>query len=76
MFNAAVALALLSAVAIIVAVMLQKTKSDGFSAAMGGSDSARFTPGSKEERLDKLAKVAAVVWVVSCLAVAILWYRQ
>lgn len=68
-------MAVLSAIAIIVAVMLQKTKADGFSAAMGGSDTARHTPGSKEEWLDKIAKVAAVIWVISCLAVAILWYR-
>ncbi len=75
MLRVAVAMAVMSALAIIVAVMLQKTKADGFSAAMGGSDSARHTPGSKEEWLDKIAKVAAVIWVISCLAVAILWYR-
>ena len=75
MLRVAVAMAVLSAIAIIVAVMLQKTKADGFSAAMGGSDTARHTPGSKEEWLDKIAKVAAVIWVISCLAVAILWYR-
>ncbi len=68
-------MAVLSALAIIVSVMLQKTKADGFSAAMGGSDTTRHTPGSKEEWLDKIAKVAAVIWVISCLAVAILWYR-
>ena len=76
MFNVTVAVALLSGLAIVVAVMLQKTKADGFSAAMGGSDSTRHTPGSKEEWLDKIAKFSAVVWVLACLATAILWYRR
>ena len=77
MLNVAMVIAVLSGLAITVAVMLQKTKADGFSAAMGGgSDSTRFTPGSKEEWLDKIARVAAVIWVIACLGVAILWYRQ
>ena len=77
MLNVAMVAAVLSGLAIIVAVMLQKTKADGFSAAMGGgADSTRFTPGSKEEWLDKIARVAAVIWVIACLAVAILWYKQ
>ena len=65
-----------SGVAIIVAVALQKTKSDGFSAAMGGgSDMTRHTPGSREAWLDAVAKYAAVIWAVACLVVAILWYH-
>ena len=76
MLKVAIALALLSGAAIIIAVMLQKTKADGFSAAMGGGAGAtRHTPGSKEEWLDKIAKYAAVVWVLACLVVAILWYH-
>ena len=77
MLKAAMVIAVVSGLAIVVAVMLQKTKADGFSAAMGGgSDTTRFTPGSKEEWLDKIARVAAVIWVRACLGVAILWYKQ
>ncbi len=76
MLNIASAIAILSGVAIIVAVALQKTKADGFSAAMGGgSDMTRHTPGSKEAWLDAVAKYASIIWVLACLAVAILWYR-
>ncbi len=75
MLNVAVAVAVLSGLAIIVAVVLQKTKADGFSAAMGGgSDITRHTPGSKEAWLDMVAKYAAIVWVLACLVVAIIWY--
>ena len=76
MLNVAAVVAVLSGVAIVVAVALQKTKADGFSAAMGGgSGTTRHTPGSKEAWLDAVAKYAAVIWVLSCLVVAIMWYR-
>jgi len=76
MLNVALGVAVLSGLAIIVAVVLQKTKADGFSAAMGGgSDTTRHTPGSKEAWLDAMAKYAAVIWVLACLVVAILWYK-
>ncbi len=75
MLNVALAVAVLSGLAIVTVVLLQKSRADGFSAAMGGADQARYTPGSKEEWLDKIAKVAAVIWVLACLAVAILWYQ-
>lgn len=71
----ALVLALLSALAIIAAVAFQTSKADGFSAALGGADSSRFKEGSKEAWLDKIAKVAAVIWVLACLVVAILWYK-
>ncbi len=71
----ALILALLSGLAIIVAVMFQTSNADGFSAAMGGADTSRFKEGSKEAWLDKIAKVAAVIWVLACLIVAILWYK-
>jgi len=76
MLNVAMSVAVLSGIAIIVAVALQKTKADGFSAAMGGgSDVTRHTPGSKEAWLDAVAKYASVIWVLACLVVAIMWYR-
>ena len=76
MLNVAAGIAVLSGLAIVVAVVLQKTKADGFSAAMGGgADTTRHTPGSKEALLDAVAKYAAVIWVLACLVVAIMWYR-
>ncbi len=76
MLNVAAGIAVLSGLAIVVAVALQKTKADGFSAAMGGgSDMTRHTPGSKEALLDAVAKYAAIIWVLACLVVAIMWYR-
>lgn len=72
----ALIIASLAAVAIILSVMFQTSKADGFSAAMGGgTNTARFKEGSKEAWLDKIAKVAAVIWVVACLVGAILWYK-
>ena len=72
----ALVIASVSGLAIIVAVMLQTSKADGFSAAIGGgTDTSRFKEGSREAWLDKIAKVGAVVWVLSCLALAILWYK-
>jgi len=76
MLNVAAGVAVVSGLAIIVAVALQKTKADGFSAAMGGgADTTRHTPGSREAWLDALAKYAAIIWVLACLVVAIMWYR-
>ena len=72
----ALVVASLSGLAIIIAVMLQTSKADGFSAAMGGgADASRFKEGSREAWLEKIAKVGAVVWVLACLVVAILWYK-
>ncbi len=71
----ALAIALLSALAVIIAEMLQTSSADGFSAAMGGSDRSRFKEGSREAWLDSIVKYGAIVWVLACLAVAILWYK-
>lgn len=75
MQTVALIIASLSGLAIIIAVVMQTSKADGFSAAMGGGDGARFREGSKEAWLDKIAKVGAVIWVIACLIVAILWYK-
>ncbi len=71
----ALVIALLSALAVIVAEMLQSSGDPGFSAAMGGSDRSRFKEGSREAWLDTIVKYGAIVWVLACLAVAILWYK-
>ena len=66
--------AFVSAIVLIISVMLQDSKSAGFSAAMGGSDSAQFTKGSMEELYDRITKVSAIVWIVSCVVVAVIKY--
>jgi len=68
------AIALLSGVALVVSVMLQTSKAESFSAAMGTGSDTRFKPGSREEWLYKLTRVSAIIWIVSCLVVAVLYY--
>ncbi len=67
------ALAIISGIAIIVAEALQTAKADGFS-VITGMDSARFQPGTKEYMLERITRVAAVTWLLSCIAYAYLWY--
>jgi len=67
-------IAFVSAIVLIISVMLQDSKSAGFSAAMGGSDSAQFTKGSMEELYDRITKVSAIVWILSCVVVAVIKY--
>ena len=71
-------IAFVSGVALILSVMFQTTKAEGFSAAMGGGGSgadSRFKPGSREEWLYKITKVSAVIWIISCVLVAFTWYQ-
>jgi len=69
------ALASISGVALIIAVMLQTNKAESFSAAMGGGgDQGRFRKGSREEMLDRITKYSAIVWIVSCALLAVVWY--
>ena len=63
-----------SGVVLIISVMLQDSKNAGFSAAMGGSDTAQFTKGSMEELYDRITKVSAVIWILSCTVVAVIKY--
>jgi len=65
-------IASVSGVVLIISVMMQDSKNAGFSAAMGGSDTAQFSKGSREELYDKITKVSAVVWILSCVVVAIM----
>ncbi|NSW56510.1 MAG: preprotein translocase subunit SecG [Armatimonadetes bacterium] len=70
-------IAALSGAALILSVMLQTTKAESFSAAMGGSSGAdrRFKPGSKEEWLYKITKYSAIVWLVAMVIGSFLHYR-
>ncbi len=75
MLIAAQIIAGLSGIALIVSVLLQTTTAEGFSASLGGQETARFQKGSRDEMLERVAKIGAIVWIVACFAVAILWYR-
>lgn len=66
--------AFVSGLGLIVAVMLQTNKAESFSAAMGGSgDSGRYRKGSREEMIDRLTKFAAIIWISSCVANAVVY---
>lgn len=75
MLTAAMIVAVVSGVVLTVSVMMQDSKNAGFSAAMGGSDGAQFTKGSREELFDRITKVSAIVWIFACILVALLAYR-
>jgi protein translocase SecG subunit len=68
---------MLSGIILIASVVMQTTKADGFSAAMGSgsSDASRFRKGSKEDLLERVTKASAVVWLVFMVIAAILWYH-
>lgn len=69
-------IAVLSGIALILSVMFQTAKAESLSAAMGGGGSdTRFKPGSREEWLYKITRVAAVVWIVSVLLMSVFYYR-
>lgn len=68
-------IALISGVGLITAVTMQTTKNQGFSAAMGGGDSARFRKGSREEMLDRATKIAAIIWICACALNFVFWHQ-
>ena len=72
----AMGIALVSGIVLTLAVMLQTSKAESFSAAMGGSDTGHFKKGSREEMLDKLTKVSAIIWILACVLNAALYYRK
>lgn len=77
MLTAMIVIALASGLALILSVMLQTTKAESFSAAMGSGSSGeggRFKPGSKEEWLYKITRFSAIVWAVACVLVAFFAY--
>jgi protein translocase SecG subunit len=66
-------IAALAGIAIVVCIVMQTSTADaGFSAAMGGgSGSSAARKGGTDLMLERVLKVAAVVWIVACLALAI-----
>jgi len=67
-------IAAISGVALIIAEAMQTAKSDGFS-VITGMDSQRFQPGTKEYMLEQVARYSAIVWILSCVVYAYLWYH-
>jgi protein translocase SecG subunit len=75
MYTAGIIVAIVSGGALIVSVLFQTTTAEGFSASLGGQETSRFQKGSRDELLEKVCKVAAVLWVLSMLLVASMWFR-
>ena len=67
-------IAVISGIALIVAEALQSAKADGFS-VITGMDSARFQPGTQEYLLERIARYSAVVWILSVIVYAYIWYH-
>ncbi len=64
------------ALALIVTVVLQTSKAESFSAAMGGTDSSQFRKGTREELLARLTKYFAIAWIVCVTMGSIVWYSM
>ena len=75
MLIAAMIVACASGIALITSVLLQTTTAESFSASLGGQETSRFQKGSRDELLEKVCKVAAIVWVLSMVIVASTWFR-
>ena len=64
--------AALSGLIIIACICLQTASPDaGFSAAMGGGGGGASRKGGSDLMLERLMKISAVVWILACLALAI-----
>ena len=63
-------------IALIVTVVLQTSKAESFSAAMGGTDASQFRKGTREELLARLTKYFAIGWIVSAALLSTVWYHS
>jgi len=63
-------------IALIVTVVLQTSKAESFSAAMGGTDASQFRKGTREELLARLTKYFAIGWIVAMAIMAVVWYHS
>jgi len=69
-------IASLAGVAIITCICLQTASPDaGFSAALGGGGDSASRKGGSDLMLERVLKVSAVVWLMSCLILAVLEAR-
>jgi len=75
MLTVGMIIAVLSGCALVASVLFQTTTAEGFSASLGGQETSRFQKGSRDEMLEKVCKIAAVVWILSMLFVASVWFR-
>ncbi len=63
-----------TALGLIISVVLQTSKAESFSAAMGGTDASQFRKGTREELLARLTKYFAIAWIASVTIGAVIWY--
>lgn len=68
-------ISVLAAIGLIVCVVMQTSKAESFSAAMGGADSSQFRKGTREELLARLTKYFAIAWIISVSIGAVVWYN-
>ena len=66
----------LTALGLIISVVMQTSKADSFSAAMGGTDASQFRKGTREELLARLTKYFAIAWIASVTIGAVIWYHS
>jgi protein translocase SecG subunit len=62
-------------IALIVTVVLQTSKAESFSAAMGGTDASQFRKGTREELLARLTKYFAIGWIIAVALMSVFWYH-
>lgn len=65
----------IAAIGLIVSVVMQTSKAESFSAAMGGTDASQFRKGTREELLARLTKYFAIAWIASVTIGSIIWYH-
>ncbi len=75
MLTALVIICVVTGIGLIISVMLQTSKAESFSAAMGGADTSQFRKGTREELLARLTKYFAIAWIVASVLSAVVWYR-
>ena len=63
------------ALGLIITVVLQTSKAESFSAAMGGTDASQFRKGTREELLARLTKYLAIAWIASVTVGTVIWYH-
>ncbi len=68
-------ISVLAAIGLIVCVVMQTSKAESFSAAMGGADSSQFRKGTREELLARLTKYFAIAWIIAVSIGAVIWYN-
>lgn len=64
------------ALGLIITVVLQTSKAESFSAAMGGTDASQFRKGTREELLARLTKYFAIAWIIIVSIGAVVWYHS